>query len=896
MPSSPGAIVWWRLRRNRPAWLAWCVLVALYSVALLAPFLAPYGESSGERTRPFEAPSRLAWAGGPAFRSMEKTGRDWRPSAAAPVRLGLFVRGDAYEFLPGLSFDRHLFGPVGDAGTARVYWMGADQFGRDVLSRVLYGGAGFAVGRVDRRGVEFHAGPVDRGWAGYRGGWTDALLMRGSEILMSIPALYLILALRTAFPASLPSTYTYLMIVLILSLVSWTGLGRIVRGMVLSLRTRDYVSAAEALGLSPLRILVRHLLPNTLSFAVVAATIAVPGYILGEVALSFLGVGIQEPAASWGNMLQQASGISTRRRPPGSSGRAWPSSSPCWPSTSWATACATRSIRGISMGEPLLSVTGLCVEFPAPDGGTRRILDDVSFDVGVGESLGIVGESGSGKTMAALSVMGLLPYPGRQAGGAIRWEGTRPLDRLGRGAAGAARGLDGHDLPGAAVEPQSGHDLWRPGDRGAAGPRGDVGRHGAAAGGELLDRVGIADPVRRAADYPHQLSGGMRQRVMIAMALALSPRLLIADEPTTALDVTIQAQILDLLAKLCAEEKLALLLITHNFGVVARLTQRVAVMNAGRVVEAAPTGQLLVAPREIYTKALLAAVPRLDGLRRATHVSARAGGAPMLDLEGVSRTFRLGRSGFLGKPRTLEAVRNVSLTVRRGETLGLVGESGSGKTTLGRMILRLIRPTGGRVMIDGVDIAGISDRALRPMRRRMQMVFQDPAGSLNPRLTVESALAEPLEVHGIATGRAARLRVGELLEQVGLPADAARRYPHQFSGGQRQRIGIARALALGPELLVLDEPVSALDVTVQAQILDLFVRLRKELDLTSVFIGHDLAVVRLVCDRVAVMYRGEIVESGDVETLYANPLHSYTRSLLAAVPRLSPGGAPPGDG
>lgn len=265
----------------------------------------------------------------------------------------------------------------------------------------------------------------------------------------------------------------------------------------------------------------------------------------------------------------------------------------------------------------------------------------------------------------------------------------------------------------------------------------------------------------------------------------------------------------------------------------------------------------------------------------------------MLELENVSRTFRLGRSSFMGKPRTLDAVRDVSLTVRRGETLGLVGESGSGKTTLGRMILRLLKPTAGRVVVDGTDVAALSDRALRPLRRRMQMVFQDPAGSLNPRLTVESALVEPLEVHGLLRGAAARRRVGELLEQVGLPADAARRYPHQFSGGQRQRIGIARALALGPELLVLDEPVSALDVSVQAQILDLFVRLRKDLDLTSIFIGHDLAVVRLVCDRVAVMYRGEIVESGDVETVYANPLHEYTRSLLAAVPRLTPGSAPP---
>jgi peptide/nickel transport system permease protein len=315
MPSSPGAIVWWRLKRNRPAWLAWCVLVALYGLALVAPFLAPYGESSGERTRPYEAPSQLVWSGGPAMRSMARVGRAWQP-AGEPVRLGFLVRGDAYEFLPGVRFDRHLFGVTGSAGTARVYLLGADQFGRDVFSRILYGArVSLSVGLIGVA-LSFSLGLLIGGWAGYRGGWTDALLMRGSEILMSIPALYLILALRTAFPASLPSSMTYLMIVLILSLVSWTGLGRIVRGMVLSLRTRDYVSAAEALGLSPVRILVRHLLPNTLSFAVVAATIAVPGYILGEVALSFLGVGIQEPAASWGNMLQQAASVSVMEASP----------------------------------------------------------------------------------------------------------------------------------------------------------------------------------------------------------------------------------------------------------------------------------------------------------------------------------------------------------------------------------------------------------------------------------------------------------------------------------------------------------------------------------------------------------------------------------------------------
>jgi peptide/nickel transport system ATP-binding protein len=530
------------------------------------------------------------------------------------------------------------------------------------------------------------------------------------------------------------------------------------------------------------------------------------------------------------------------------------------------------------MAEPLLRVSGLSIAF-----GATRIVDDVSFAVPAGRALGLVGESGSGKTMTALAVMGLLPFPGRITGGRIGWEGQSiealPPD--------ARRRLRGSGMAMVFQEPLSAlNPVMTCGEqvgealrvKGRLAPRAARDRVV-----ELLQKVGIPDPARRADDYPHQLSGGMRQRVMIAMALAESPKLLIADEPTTALDVTIQAQILDLLARLREEEGLALLLITHNLGVVARLADRVAVMKEGRIVEEADTADLLAAPRHEYTQRLLAAVPRVE--RPRTEPPAAAG-APLLELDAVSRRFAARRDGLFGRKRYVDAVRRVSLTVHRGETLGLVGESGCGKTTLGRLALRLLTPGEGRIRFDGDDLTRRSRRALRPWRRRAQMVFQDPAGSLNPRLTVEAMLMEPLEVHGVARGAAARTRVRELLAQVGLPPEHAGRYPHQFSGGQRQRIGIARALTLGPDLLVLDEPVSALDVSIQAQVLELLKRLKRELNLTYLFVGHDLGVVRQFCDRVAVMYLGEIVEVAPVEELYARPLHPYTKALLAAVPRL----------
>ncbi|MFH9753741.1 ABC transporter ATP-binding protein [Streptomyces griseus] len=529
--------------------------------------------------------------------------------------------------------------------------------------------------------------------------------------------------------------------------------------------------------------------------------------------------------------------------------------------------------------EPLVEVTGLTVDF-----GSVRAVDGLSFTLEAGGALGVVGESGSGKSASAYALLGLHRGTGARVGGLVRVAGTDVNAADDRG----LRALRGAKAAMVFQDPLSSLDPYYPvGDQIAEVYRvhRPVSRKAARARAvEVLDRVGIPDAARRSRLRPHEFSGGMRQRALIAMALACEPLLLIADEPTTALDVTVQAQILDLLHDLRHETGMGLLLVTHDVGVAAESVDEVLVMRHGKEVERGPVARVLGAPREPYTKELLAAVPRVETRRvvPAPPPGVEKTSVPLLEAVGLRREFGRG-SGRVA------AVDGVSLTVHAGRTLGIVGESGSGKTTLGRMLVRLLDPTAGRLRYGGTEIGSLPEKELRSFRRDLQMVFQDPVASLNPRRSVGESVADPLRAAGESDEGRIRDRVGALLERVGLDPAHFERYPHEFSGGQRQRIGIARALAAEPKLIVCDEPVSALDVTTQAQVIELLSELQRELGIGLVFIAHDLAVVRQVSDEVAVMRRGVIVEQGGADEVYGQPRDPYTRQLLAAVPALDPG-------
>ncbi len=554
----------------------------------------------------------------------------------------------------------------------------------------------------------------------------------------------------------------------------------------------------------------------------------------------------------------------------------------------------------------VLSVRGLSVTFDTYKGPVQ-VLDDVSFDIAPGEILGVVGESGAGKSMTGAAVIGLIEPPGRISAGTVQLRGER-IDTL--------RGEDLRRIRGRRIGSIFQDPLT------SLNPVYTVGRHlmetirthlpvsekeAEARALALLEEVEIPQARERMAQYPHQFSGGMRQRVAIALALCAEPELIIADEPTTALDVSVQAQIIALLRRVCKERGAAAMLITHDMGVIAETADRVMVMYQGRVLETGPVRQVLDAPQQPYTQVLMGAIPSVHHRVQRLPVPEVGGGpaapavpwqpgagapepaAALLEVRDLCKEFDLS-SGWLARllaredKKILKAVDGVGFSIRRGSTFGLVGESGSGKSTVARMVAGLTPPTSGTVLFDGVDKWSPAAQTVA-MRRRFQMIFQDPYASLNPRWTVQELIAEPLQVLALTAGKDETAeRVQEALRRVRMKPDDARKYPHQFSGGQRQRIAIARALASRPEFIICDEPTSALDVSVQAQVLNLMRDLQEEFGLTYLLISHNLAVIRHMCDDIGVMQRGRLVETGEAGAVLDAPQHAYTRALMAAVP------------
>ena len=560
------------------------------------------------------------------------------------------------------------------------------------------------------------------------------------------------------------------------------------------------------------------------------------------------------------------------------------------------------------MTAPLLAVSGLTTSFRIR-GRWMPVVRDLSFNIAPKETVAVVGESGSGKSVAALSIMRLTPAGLSRIEGSIKLSGKELLTLPEK----SMRDVRGNEIAMIFQEPMTSlNPVLTIGFQIAEVLILHRGLSRSAAEAEtirLLERVRIPAARSRFHEYPHRFSGGMRQRAMIAMALACEPKLLIADEPTTALDVTIQAQILELIKTLQNEEDMSVLFITHDMGVVAEIADRTIVMNDGLEVETGSTAELFARPQKPYTKALLAAIPRLGSMAgrlrpmrfpvadRATGfsdvpveipVTAARKERPVLEVGGLTTRYDIA-SGVLGRVTgRVHAVENVSFSLMAGETLAVVGESGCGKSTIGRSVMRLVEPIGGSVLLDGADVLKLGRRELHAQRKRMQMIFQDPIASLNPRMTIEEAVAEPLMVNRLASKVQARDKVAMLLGQVGLEPGMASRYPHEFSGGQRQRICIARALTLEPLIIVADEAVSALDVSVKAQVVNLMLDLQARMGLAYLFISHDMSVVERISHRVAVMFLGEFVEIGTREAIFGNPQHPYTKRLLAAVPIADP--------
>ncbi|HEX6537676.1 MAG TPA: dipeptide ABC transporter ATP-binding protein [Candidatus Dormibacteraeota bacterium] len=857
---------------------------------------------------------------------------------------------------------------------------GTDNLGRDILSRVL-AGARVSISLALLTGAAIViVGVVIGAIAGYFGGLVDSVAMRVVDVLLAFPTLVLALAIAGA----LGTGYRTLVIALVVTW--WPSYARLVRGGVLAEREREYVDAARGIGARPRRLIFRHILPNTLPPVIVLLSFDLGFIILAIAALGYLGVGVAPPTPEWGTMVADGreyvfsapqmivfpglaiafsvvgfnllgEGLRNVLDPHDSSRRP---AKPGRRAAASATRVSTTSNPLTTYTEPpLLEVADLHTRIRRADGVIEAV-DGVSFTVAAGEAVGLVGESGCGKSMTALSILGLLPSGAEIVQGRVALGGQDLTALPPR----ALRNIRGADISIVFQDPMSSlNPTMTIGEQIADPVRAHRGLSAWAArerAAETLALVGMPRPREHLDDFPHQLSGGMRQRVMIACALVCEPRLLIADEPTTALDVTIQAQILALLDELRGRLQMGLLLITHDMGVVASHTDRVMVMYAGRVVESLPSRRLLTSARHRYTRALLESLPSLDGARSeylftipgmpptrpgsergcafqprcahaieqcaaerpphqgdATHWHACFNPAPAgtkgrarlgadtqtrqsasvptatiaaLDMKAVSKEFRASGVG-LQRGRTVKAVSGVSLAVAAGSTLGLVGESGCGKSTLARLAVVLERPDSGSVDVAGDTVSALGGAPLRRRRRDFQLIFQNSYAALDPRMRVGAAIGEPLTVQGIGDAAQRRARVEDALREVGLDPAIAHVYPHELSGGQRQRVGFARALMLQPGLVVADEPVSALDVSIRSQLLNLMRQLQNARGLTYVLISHDLSVVRHLADVVAIMYLGKVVEMGPTELVYDRPGHPYTRGLIDSVPALDLAGA-----
>ncbi|GIW41844.1 MAG: hypothetical protein KatS3mg076_2421 [Candidatus Binatia bacterium] len=887
---------WANFRANRRGYVSTWVFLALFSVSCFAEFLA--------NDKPLFVSYRGRWYFPVLFEYPEtefggflETEADYRDPFVREA-----IEREGWALWPPIpySYDTVLYDlPVpAPSPPSRENWLGTDDQARDVLARLLYG---FRLSIVfallltlASSVVGIAAGAVQ----GYFGGWVDLLFQRFLEIWSGMPRLYLLIILSSVVT---PSFWWLLGLLL---LFSWMALVGVVRAEFLRARNFDFVRAARALGVTDRRIIRRHVLPNALVATLTFLPFLTSGAIVQLTALDFLGFGMPPGSPSLGELLKQGKdnlhapwlglagffsiavtltllvfigeavrdALDPRKNPVVATDAVANDAEPLLFSTDGrgGTAPAAADER------TLLVVDRLAVRFGEGPGAVDAVRD-VSFSVGKGETVALVGESGSGKSVTALSILRLLPYPyARHPSGSVLF-GGKDLLRVDEE---EIRRIRGNRISMVFQEPMTSlnplHTIEKQVGEVLRVHKGLSRAEARERVKELLELVGIEDAERRLRAYPHELSGGQRQRVMIAMALANEPDLLVADEPTTAVDVTTQAQLLRLLLDLQRRFGMAVLFITHDLSIVRHMASRVFVLEKGVVVESGEVEEVFRNPRHPYTRRLLASEPK--GEPGPLFPASR----PVLSCRDL-RVWYPVRKGILRRVVDhVRAVDGISLTVREGETLGVVGESGSGKTTLGLAVLRLVSSRGA-VEFCGRDIQSLRGRAIRPLRREMQIVFQDPYGSLSPRLSVAQILEEGLLAHGI--GRSPEEReslVVAALEEVGLDPDTRHRYPHEFSGGQRQRIAIARAMILSPRLVVLDEPTSALDVSVQAQILELLRKLQEKRGVSYLFISHDLRVVRAVSHSLLVLWQGRAVEYGPASEVFSRPRHEYTRSLLSA--------------